>query len=174
MTVEDPFATPQPIASEFPSAASFRGRLILIEPTKFERQIPKRNEPGKLEDRITATVTVIDGEGDIQLCPQQIPSGIFVPGPEYPGIWFSQDRIVKAVVDQKTQTPLKMVLGRLETYKPGKPAREGNPWGLLDPSEADKQTARDFLAKRAMGQATAQVAAATPNPFAPQGSGAPF
>lgn len=164
---DDPFATPQdnPIPSEHPSAASFRGRLILIEPTKIEWQRPKDKEPGKFEDRVTATVTVIDGSGPVEIMPQQVPSGQFIEGPEYTGVWFSQDRVVRALVNAKTRQPVRMMLGRLQTYKPG-PAKQGNPWGLEEPSEEDKQTARDYLAKRNAERAAAEVTQATSNPYA--------
>lgn len=164
---EDPFATPQdnPIPSEHPSAASFRGRLILIEPTKYEPNLPKRDKPGEFQDKITATVTVIDGSGPVELMPQQVPSGQFIEGPEYAGVWFSQQRITAALVNAKTKQPVKMMLGRLDTYKGG-PAKEGNPWGIQEPSEADKQIARNYLAKRHADRAAAEVAQATANPFA--------
>lgn len=153
----DPFAAPADIVSEFPSAASFKGRLVLIQPTKLELDRPKDN--GQLEDLVTATVTVVDGEGDVQLCPSQVPSGIYVPGPVYPGVWFSQDRVVKAICPGRKLSS-QMRLGRLNTFKPG-PAKKGNPWGLEAPTDADKQMARDFLAKQAMEQATRTVAQAT-------------
>lgn len=156
----DPFAEPLDIPSEHPSAASFRGRLVLIEPTRVEWDRPKDKEPGKFENRITATVTVIDGSGDVELCPQQVPSGIFVQGPQYDGVWFSQERVVGALAHMKTRQLLPMVLGRLQTFKPG-PAKQGNPWGIEKPTEADKQVAREFLAKRHAERAAAAVASAT-------------
>lgn len=159
---QDPFSTPQdnPIPSEHPSAASFRGRLILIEPTKYQQDLPKKDKPGQFEDKITATVTVIDGSGPVELMPQQVPSGQFVEGPEYTGVWFSQQRVVAALVNRQTKQPLKMMLGRLTTFKGG-PAREGNPWGIEEPTEADKQVARDYLEKRNADRAAADVASAT-------------
>lgn len=165
----DPFAEPLDIASEFPSASSFRGRLVLIQPTKVEWDVPKRdkNKQGETENKVTATVTVIDGSGPVELCPQQVPSGVFIEGPVYTGVWFTQKRVVEGLVNVKTRQPLPMVLGRLETYKPGKVAKEGNPWGIIKPTEADKQMARDFLAKQAMEQATAAVAQATSDDDAP-------
>jgi len=161
----DPFAGPAEIPSEFPSAASFRGRLILIQPTQLELDLPKKDNPQLREDKVTATVTVVDGQGDVQLCPNQVPSGIYAPGPVYPGVWFSQDRIVKGIFPQRKFIPDTMILARLETFKPGKPAMKGNPWGLLPASEEDKQMARDFLANRTVAQATAP-AKADDNPFA--------
>lgn len=153
--VEDPFADPTDIPSEHPSAASFRGRLVLIQPTKLELDIPKKDNSGKTEDKVTATVTVVDGQGPVQLMPRQIPSGVFIDGPAYEGVWFSQERLVGGLCPKRTLTPGRVVLARLETYKPGKPAEKGNPWGLIKATDADKQLARDFLANRMIGQASA-------------------
>lgn len=157
----DPFAEPASIPSEFPSAASFKKRLVLLQPEKLELDVPNTLTPGKLEDRVTVTVTVVDGEGDVQLCPQQVPSGVYVPGPVYKGVRFTQDRIVKALAPGR-KFSAQMRLGRLDTFKPG-PAKQGNPWGMEPPTEADKQVARDFLAKQAMEQAAAAVAQASGN-----------
>lgn len=164
---DDPFATPQdnPIPSTHPSAASFRGRLILIEPTRFERDVPKKDRSGEFEDKITATVSVVDGSGPVELMDQQIPTGQFLEGTEFTGVWFTQQRVVASLVNAKTKQPVRMMLGRLQTYKPG-PAKQGNPWGLEEPSEADKQTARDYLAKRNADRAAAEITQATANPYA--------
>lgn len=152
MTNTDPFADPIDIPSTHPSAASFRGRHILIEPTRLELDLPKKN--GKLEDRITATVTVLDGKGDVELCPQQVPSGIKVPGPVYPGVWFSQERIVKGIFPNRAFVPGKRVLARLETYKPG-PAKEGNPWGMEPLTAEQKSAAIQILNEITIGGASA-------------------
>lgn len=166
MTVQDPFADPTPILSEFASADSFRGRLVLIQPTKIELDVPNMQNPSQTADRVTATVTTVDGLGPVQIFSQKAPTGKFLEGPEHKGVWFGQDRIVKAVCPDRRVTG-GMVLARLETFKPGKGAGIGNPWGLLPASDADKQMARDFLANRTV----AQAAAPEENPFAPK---APF
>lgn len=171
MSVTDPFADPTDIPSEHPNAASFRGRLVLIQPTSLELDVPNRDNPALKADKVTATVTVVDGLGDVFLCPNQIPSQVSVPGPTYEGVWFSQDRVVKGLCPGRVLRPGAVVLARLETYKPGKPAQKGNPWGLVTASDADKQTARDFLANRTIAQATAP--AQDKNPFAPA-TDAPF
>lgn len=176
-TPQDPFSKPAPVLSTFPDANSFRGRLIFVEPTKIEHDVPKSsNQPnGPRGDRITATVTVVDGSeatSPVQLYSQRVPTGNFLEGGEFEGVWFNQDRIITALKDKTQPTGLaKMVLGRLETYKPGQIAGQGNPWSLEDPTEADMQTARDFLARRYAAQAAGAVAQAAPatapkaNPF---------
>ena len=164
----DLFATPAPIPSEFASADSFRGRLVLIQPTGLELDVPNVRQPGKFSDRLTATVTTVDGLGKVQIFSEKAPTGQYLDGPEHKGVWFSQERIVKAVVPERVVRPGTMVLARLETFKPGKSAGLGNPWGLINPTEADKQMARDFLAGRIVAGATAEDV----NPFAPKD--APF
>lgn len=160
MAQNDPFAAPAPIASEFASADSFRGRLVLIQPTKLELDVPNMQDASKSADRITATVTTVDGLGPVQIFSQKAPTGKFLEGPEHKGVWFSQERIVKAILPDRVLPPSgRMVLARLETYKPGRGAGIGNPWGLVDPTEADKQTARDFLANRTITQAVAPAQA---------------
>lgn len=170
----DPFASPAPIASEFASADSFRGRLVLIQVTGYELDVPNQQDPGKKADRVTATVTTVDGLGKVQIYAQKAPQGKFLEGPEHKGVWFSQDRIVKGLVtDRQFITGQPPVLARIETYKPGKTAGLGNPWGLVAATDADKQIARDFLANRTVGAAAAPAPADDDNPFTKTGE-APF
>lgn len=149
---QDPFSDPIDIPSEHPNAASFRGRLILIEPTRLELDLPKQE--GGVQDKVTATVTVVDGLGDVELCPSQIPSGVKVPGPVYEGVWFSQERIVKGLFPTRVFTPGKRVLTKLDTYKGG-PAKKGNPWGMATATPAEKQAAVKFLAELTINGASA-------------------
>lgn len=162
----DPFATPAKPASEFASVASFRGRLVLIEPAGYEYDVPSQDDPNKKSDRVTATITVVDGSGDVEIYAWGDGTGKFLKGPTYPGVWIAQDRLVKQLLDDGERgRTLKMVLGRFETYKPGQRPKKGNPWGLLDPSDADKQTARDFLANRTIAQASAPAKSEDDDPF---------
>lgn len=162
----DPFATPAKPASDFASVASFRGRLVLIEPTGYEYDVPSQDDPSKKSDRVTATITVVDGSGDVEIFAWGDGTGKFLKGPAYQGVWIAQDRLVKQLLDNGERgRTLKMVLGRFETYKPGQRPKKGNPWGLLDPSETDKQTARDFLANRTIAQASAPAKSEDDDPF---------
>lgn len=149
----DPFAGPSAIASQHASAASFRGRLVIIEPVQLEKDIPNALNPGTFQDRLTATVTTVDGLGGVEIWSDGSPTGHKLTGPRHDGVWFSQDRIVKGCLDREGR-PLKMVLARIETYKPGEKPKRGNPWGLVAASEADKQIARDFLANRTVAAAS--------------------
>lgn len=172
----DPFSAPAAVASAHASADSFRGRLVLITPTRLEIDVPKsQSNPNVLGNKVTADVTVVDGQGPVQVFSQRVATGKYLEGPTYRGVWFNQDRLAKlgGLVQTDANGALQMtgmVLGRLETYKPGKMAGQGNPWGLTPPTEADIATARAFLANQAQTQAAATVAAASPepeeNPFA--------
>lgn len=172
----DPFATPAPIASAFASADSFRGRLVLIQPTQIEHDVPKQaNAPtGPKGDRITATVTVVDGKGPVQVFAQRVATGKYLDGDVHRGVWFNQQRIVDGLKDPATGALLPMVLATFDTYKPGQMAGQGNPWGLIDPTEADKQTAREYLARQMVGGAAAPTAQAAPAPAPAADNKAPF
>jgi len=157
----DPFAGPAVVASEFASVASFRGRLVLIEPTDYEFDVPSMDDPSKKGDRVTATVTVVDGSEiskPVEIFAYGDPTGQTLPGNRFEGVWIGQDRLIKQLrADGERGRSLKMVLGRFETYKPGQKAKKGNPWGLLAPGEGDAQTARDFLANRTLSQVAGPV-----------------
>ena len=163
MTVTDPFSDPAPIASEFASADSFRGRLVMIEPTRIELDVPNQQNPGQTADRVTATVTTVDGLGPVQMFDNKAPTGKFLEGPTHKGVWFSQDRIVKALVPSRVLQPGVRVLARMETYKPGKSAGLGNPCGLVKATDAEKAQAVQFLANLTVQGASAP--AEDENPF---------
>lgn len=170
MTVNDPFSDPAPITSQFASADSFRNRLVLIEPTRLELDVPNPSNPGQVADRMTATVTTLDGKGRVEIYSYKAPTGKYLEGPVHQGVWFSQERIVKAVLPNRVVTPGIRVLGRLETYKPGRPAGPGNPWGLLRATDEEKAQAAQFLANLTVTTASAPEDV---DPFAP-GQKAPF
>lgn len=167
MTTEDPFATPAKIASEFASADSFRGRIVMIVPTRLELDVPNMTDPSKLSDRLTADVTTLDGKGQVQIFSYKAPTGKFLAGPAHKGVWFSQERIVKAVCPDRMVAPgAKPVLGILETYKPGVPAGPGNPWGLVEVTPEQKAAAIQELARIMGGGAAAPAPAPQPAPAA--------
>lgn len=163
---DDPFATPAKIASEFASADSFRGRIVMIVPTRLELDVPSMDDPSKVSDRLTANVTTLDGKGRVEIFSYKAPTGKFLEGPKHDRVWFSQDRIVKAVCPDRVVSPgAKPVLGILDTYKPGKPAGKGNPWGLVEVTPEQKQAAIQELA-RIMGGGAAPAAQPAPAPAA--------
>ena len=151
----DPFASPAVIPSTYPSVQSFHGRLVLISPKKIEQR-PNKQNPAQMDDRITADVTVVDGQGAVPLWSNRVQTGQFLEGPDFTGVYFGQSRIVKQLFPS---IPSGMVLARIGLYKEGQPAGQGNPWGLVDPTEEDKQIARNFLANRTIGAVSAPAAA---------------
>jgi hypothetical protein len=156
MTMEDPFADPTPRVSAFASADSFRGRLIIIEPTKLEHDVPKsRSADAARGDRITATVSVVDGKGPVQIYSQRVPTGRFLDSDAHRGVWFNQEQLVTGLMTEDGKSLKPMVLCRIDTLKPGTPAGEGNPWTMSAVSDAEKQIARDYLAGRKIAQASA-------------------
>lgn len=166
----DPFSAPAPVASAHASAQSFKGRLVLITPTKLELNVPKGEGSAELGNKVTANVLVVDGQGPVQVFNNRVATGKFLEGPEHIGVWFSQDRLAMhgGLVDP-SKNPVQLmgpVLGRIETRYPDKAAGKGNPWGLTPPTEADIQTAREFLANRTVGAAAAPAPVAEDeNPF---------
>lgn len=167
--VEDPFAAPTPRSSDFAKADSFRGRLILVRPTKIERDVPKMSSQpnGAKGDKITANVTVVDGLGPVEAYDRMVPTGKMLDGPDYRGVWFNQDQIVEGLLDAKGVNLLPLVLMRIDTLNPGTRQGQGNPWVVTHPSEEDKQIARNFLANQTIGAASAPTAPAKQLPPAP-------
>jgi hypothetical protein len=166
-TPQDPFQTPTPRASAFASAESFRGRLVLIRPTKVERDVPKQPGSSEKGDKVTANVSVVDGQGPVQVFSRKQPTGKWLDGPEYRGVWFSQEQLAAGLQDLRGNL-LEMVLGRIETLKPGTSSGQGNPWVFVEPTEEDKDMARKFLASQMVGGASAPTQPAPPAAPAPQ------
>jgi hypothetical protein len=178
----DPFEDPTPHSSAFASADSFRNRLIFVQPTKIEHDVPKSsaNPTGPRGDRITATVTVVDGAGPVHVYSQRVRTDKVLDGPTHRGVWFNQDQIVEGLLRPDGVTLRKGVLMRIDTLKPGTMAGQGNPWVVTTATDAEKDTARQFLAAQMVNGSApttpAQQAApaAGANPFAaPGGSAAP-
>lgn len=145
---DDPFAD-APQVSAYPKMEQLRGRLLLVKPTKLEEGLlskyGKPNQP-QYQDRITADVFVVDG-GAVDGFPGES---------EFLDMYISQDRLVKQL---KRNVGGQMILGRLDTYKPGTEAKAGNPWGLQEATAEDKGLARTFWKARTQPKQPA-------NPFA--------
>lgn len=169
---QDPFQTPKPIVSTFASAQSFRGRVVLIEPTDLELDVPNKDEPSKKADRLTATVTTLDGLGPVAVYSHKEATGVMLPGPVHKGVWFSQDRIREGVIGQGNRQfqPGTKIIAVIDTYKPGKGAGPGNPWGLNAPTDAQRVLAAQLYAQIQIGgaQAPAPQAAPAAEAVAPQ------
>lgn len=161
----DPFAGPAPIPSTFPVVESFRGRLVLITP-KSQKTVPNNlGNPGDTQEQVTADVTVVDGQGPIPLFKNRQATGQTLPGPDFPGMWLSSQVIVTQLQDALRSGG--MVLGRIDTKTPGTMAVKGNPWGIIAPTEEDKNIARAFLANRMVSGASAPAPAPVAQPVTP-------
>ncbi len=169
---EDPFENPTPRQAKFASAASFRGRLVMIEPTLVERDIPKKATApnGAKGDRVTANVTTMDGLGPVPIVSNNVPTGQMLEGPLYRKVWFSQDQIADGLQSLDKQSLKKRVLARIDTLKPGQTPGEGNPWILADATPAEREQAIKLYAEMMLSgsQASATEAAiASTNPSNP-------
>jgi hypothetical protein len=134
----DQFDAPAVIPSEYPKLVDLRTRLLLLAPTKYEQGIASafRNQDGtvQLQNRMTANVYVVDG-GPV--------AGFEVTA--FSSMYVSNGRLVDQMM--KAYKGQSMVLGRLDTKEGGtSKAGAGNPWGLADPTEEDKQLARAYIA----------------------------
>lgn len=163
----DPFEDPTPRQSKHASADSFRGRLIYVQPTKVERDVPKQKSrpDGARGDKVTAIVTVLDGQGPVQVYSQRVPTGVFLDGPVFRGVWFNQDQIAEGLQSPDGKTLRSGVLCRIETLKPGTPAGEGNPWTIEAVSPEEKAAAAVELARIQLGGSAPTVPAQPVNPF---------
>lgn len=156
----DPFAGPAPIPSTFPVVESFRGRLVLISP-KSQKTVPNNlGNPGDMQEQVTADITVVDGQGPVPLFKNRAATGQTLPGPDFPGTYLSQQVIVTQLQDALRTHG--MVLGRIDTKTPGTMAVRGNPWGIIAPTEEDKNIARAFLANRMVSGASAPAPVSQP------------
>lgn len=152
MPVQNPFADPVQPPSTYPSQASLRGRLVLIMPIKIE-QVPSNLNPGQTQERITASVTVVDGLGPVPDIKNNQPTGQWLEGPDFAGVWLSGQRIVDQL--RSYINTGQSVLGVIETYKPGQVPMKGNPWGILTATDEQKAQATQFLAQRTVAAAAA-------------------
>jgi hypothetical protein len=152
----DPWSTPAAIPSEFPTVASLRGRLVLIKPLKQETVPNNQGAPGATQERVTANVTVVDGLGPIPVMSRGVPTGQLLAGPDFNGMWIAAEVIVKQLAEALQTRGA--VLARVNTPDPNAAPGKGNAWGLIHPTEQDKQIARDYLAGRTVGAAAAPAA----------------
>lgn len=175
----DPFADPIIPPSTHPTVGSFRGRLVMITARKTEMVSDNLN-PGKVVERITADISVLDGTSSVPVVkgnPPQ-PTGQHIEGPDFTGVWIQSERIVQQVRDYVgTGRP---VLGVIDTRNPGTAPMKGNPWGIVAATPEQKAQAIAFLNARAIGgaaapapQPQAQPAPAPTYPMQPTATPAP-
>lgn len=149
----DPFDAPAPQQPRGPRMRDIYGRLLLIVPHKLEEGIPnQKGKPGDVQDRLTADVVILDG-GPIAYGgrPEATPSiphdKTTNPPHRNSRMYISNVGIISqcrlALAKKVTTGQPGMVLGRLGVGE----AKGGNnpPYVLSAPTDADKQTARQYL-----------------------------
>ena len=130
------FEDPAPASSSPLPLQEVNGALLMIDCLAYEDHIPTVNtKPGEKSPAIRADVVVLDGRH----ADENFPNTLIFP---------------KIFLRQLTRSIGKRVLGRLGqgTAKPGQSA----PWLLNNPTEADKATAAQYLARHEPGLVEAE------------------
>lgn len=147
------FQDPAALGALSPSIRELEGRVVFIQPTRIDYQVPGVGPNAKPQDRITCDITIVDG-GQLPYGSKQQP----VPTPAthviatpctFTGVFVSNVNIVNAVKDALPgpgrPTP-GLVLGEI---KRGITAQTGNnaPWNLitLEASDPRRVTAQTVL-----------------------------
>lgn len=110
------------------SITDFEGRLLLLTPTEYLDGDDKVKTEYGDKDVVVTDLVALDGD-EVQ---------------EESGVYVFQGKLIGAL---KRNVGKKPVLGRLGR---GTPAKKGQakPWELQPATEADKQIARDYLARK--------------------------
>lgn len=164
----DPFADPATPPSTYPSIESFRGRLVMITPRRIDEVADFQNKT-KMIERITADVSVVDGLGPVPVFKNRSHTGQTLEGPDFTGVYFNHT-FVREQLRPFIGTG-RAVLGIIDTKTPGTLAGQGNPWGIIAATDAQKAQARAYLANRSVAQAASPAPA--PVQAAPQYATAP-
>lgn len=137
-------------------AEKMKGRLLIIIPEKFEKDVVSatlKTSDGKpqVQDRLTATVIVLDGDTIVGSEDKYgEPKGEFskplVPVFEIPNMYISSKMLIAQVVDPDTGAMAPMRFGALGTL-PAKGAGD-KPYVLYSTTDAEKEKARAIWAKR--------------------------
>lgn len=136
------------------------GRLLLISPLGIERKVvnrlgrPDANGQLPVQDRMTADVVFLDGppfmfggdpDGDGGP-PRPHTTQALIPY-ESRSMWITNVLLIQ----QCERSVGSMVLGRLAKGESSKPGNRP-PWKLTDPTEADRQIARQYLVDKQAGR----------------------
>lgn len=148
---EDPFA--QPASSSFPKLYEMFGCLLLIKPTELGKG-PDYNDKTKLVDRITADVTILDGEPEGEWEVGQVISEMYLSQASLIGVLkpalrkngMILGRLHRAPTkDNKDKYPTPEALeAAMAKVKPGQP-QINYTWKLAEFTPEDAAKARDFL-----------------------------
>lgn len=127
------FADPDAVGATRPSVRDFVGRVVVVRPTRIERDVPNRSDPAKKQDRVTADVLVVDG-GPLEFggnVARGKPLTMTVQTPYLvKGMYISNTNMVQAV---EAQVGRGVVLGRVSMGKASDPTH--NPPFNLDKVE---------------------------------------
>ena len=151
------FSTPPPPTESngggMPKVADLQGRLVIILPERLERGIPSRfidratGQP-QLQDRMTATVIVLDG-GPMHWTPSRNgqpgqPQQAQVPM-VIKGMWIQQTKLIEQLTEALTLrqqgNPRGLALGRL--WKAG--TGQSDPYVLAQPNQQDVQVYDQYV-----------------------------
>lgn len=144
-------AAPPPPQADRPKLRNLRGRLLLIKPSRIERGVPGPDNDGKLQDRVTANVTILDGGrlgfGDDPR--MGVPASKWIEENELPytieDMYISGKLLVLQLTVKEEGGRLRVqVLGRLGA-KPSAKATYSPAWLLDTPSAADIEIGKAFL-----------------------------
>lgn len=170
----DEFGSPDAVGGVRPRLSDAGvGRLVLITPIKIERNIPNRlakpDQNGQLptQDRMTADLVWLDGPpflygGDPEGNggpPKPHTMQANIPH-EARNMWITN---VLLISQCERSIGGGKVLGRLIKGEPSRPGQRP-PWKLADPTEADRQIARDYLRAVQEGRITPPAPAGQPTP----------
>lgn len=148
-----------------PRVADLHGRLLLIRPRKLEENLPNRLQPGTFQDRMTVDIVVLDGgplafggrpeDGVPHNKQTNVPHAI-------KSAFVSQKALVNQMMDayehHRRGTGPGLVLGRLTRGQATEPGRKP-PWILDNPTEDDKNMARQWIARNPQDPFAAPVTA---------------
>lgn len=122
---QDPFSGP---GESGPGITTFEGSLLLLTPTEYIEEMTTSYGD---TDAVVADMVVLDETEDGE--PE-----------EHPDTYIFQNRLI---AQTKRKVNRGMILGRLGKKKAEKKGYS-DAWSLEDPTDEDKQKARDFLATK--------------------------
>lgn len=146
-----PGAPLPPGQGNIPAVADLQARLLIILPERCDRNIPSKfpNDDGtpKLQDKMTATVVVLDGGPLVWGQSPQNPQGS-TGNPPYviKGLWIQQRGLISQLEEAlalRLQGGPGIALGRL--WKAG--TAKSDPYVLADPTEQDVQAYNHYVSQ---------------------------
>lgn len=146
-----PGAPLPPGQGNIPAVADLQARLLIILPERCDRNVPSKfpNDDGtpKLQDKMTATVVVLDGGPLVWGQSPQNPQGTVANAPHViKGLWIQQRGLISQLEDAlalRLSGGPGIALGRL--WKAG--TAKNDPYVLADPTEQDVQAYNHYVSQ---------------------------